>query len=134
MATQNILSAFLKALDEITPTIQTKKPNLTFAPTIGQPYQRVRLLPTAPENPTVGDDYHRENGIFEVILFYPIGNGTAAALTRAELIKNKFTRGTHLVQNGQVINILRTPYVGPEIEGPDYYAVPISIEYFSENF
>ena len=78
MSTQKILSAFLVALDEITPSIPTKKPNVSFTPAVNQPYQRARLLPSPPENPTMGDDYHRENGIFEIVLFYPINGATAA--------------------------------------------------------
>ena len=134
MSVQNILSAFLNRLDAMTPALATKKPNVSYTPVTGTPYQRARLIPNTPEHPTLGDQYHREIGFFEVLLFYPINTGTRAANTRGQGIKTQFARGTTMVQNGQVVKVLRTPTVAPEIEDGDRYIIPVTIEYYSEVF
>ena len=134
MSTQNILSAFLNRLDAMSPALATQKPNVNFTPTTGTPYQRARLLPATPENPTLGDQYHREVGFFEVTLFYPINQGSGLANARADSVKQQFARGVTMVQNGQTVKVLRTPTVSPAIESDDRYIIPISIEYYSELF
>ena len=71
--------------------------NVSFTPTTGKPYQRSALAVLAPENPTLGDDYYREVGFYQVVLSYPKGEGVGNITSMAELVKDYFKRGTTLV-------------------------------------
>ena len=59
--------------------------NAKFSPVTGTAYQSAHLMPAEPDNPVYGDEY-AEQGIFQITLYYPEGNGPAAAMARAELI------------------------------------------------
>lgn len=134
MSNLNILAAFNKRLALLSPALATRLENEPFTPVTGTPYQWVKLLPARPENPTLGDQYHREVGFLQITLMYPIAVAPGAAMARADLIKNHFKRGTSMTQSGQVIKVNRTPVVAAGIESGDRWAVPVSIEYYSEIF
>jgi len=126
--------AFDKKLKTITPAIDTAPENTPFTPVKDQPYQRTQLIPFKPENPTFGDNYHREVGEYQVYLCYPIGKGKGAAFQRAELIKDTFYRGLTLIEGGQEIVIKRTPSISGGFISNDRYIISVSIEYYSSVF
>jgi hypothetical protein len=129
MAILDIKKAFEKRLNSITPSIQTAYEAVSFTPTQGVPYQKVQLSPNQPENPTIGDGYYREVGEFQVFLCYPSNKGTSEVLTRAELVRSYFQRGTTLVEGASEIIIIRTPQIaGTSIIG-DRIIVPVLIQY-----
>lgn len=132
MSILKISAAFEKKLATIASPLSTAYENVPFVPVTGTPYQRVRLLPATPENPTLGDGYYREVGFFEIVLFFPLNNGRADAQTRAEAIKNLFPRGLSMIESGQTVVIPRTPTIGLATQLDDRYIVPITIEYYSE--
>lgn len=134
MSQDKIQRAFEKKLASITPAISTAYENLSFTPVTDVPYQRVQLVPFSPENPTFGDNYHREVGEFQVYLCYPIGKGKGAAAARAALVKDTFYRSLTLVEDLQEIVIRRTPSVGSGFISKDRYVIPINIEYYSSEF
>lgn len=134
MSQLKIRKAFEKKLQQITPAIQTAWESVAFTPTQGVPYQRVQLVPFKPENPTYGDNYHREVGEFQVYLCYPNGKGTQEAQERAELLKNTFYRSLTLVQDGVEIVIRRTPAISAGFITNDRYILSVSIEYYASIF
>lgn len=134
MSELNISAAFESRLASMTPALPTAFENTQFTPQTGVAYQRARLLPAKPENPTIGDAYFREVGFFEVMLFYPINAGRGAAQTRAAAVKSHFKRGTKMTANGQTVRVLTTPTVAAAMQEGDRYIVPITIEYYSEVF
>jgi uncharacterized membrane protein len=134
MSLLKISAAFEKRLKALDSSFPTAVENLPFTPVTGTAYQRIRLLPATPENPTMGDNYHRETGFCEIVLFYHVNTGRGAAQVKAEAIKNHFPRNLSLTEAGQVIKIDRTPSVNVPIQVDDRYCIPITISYFSEIF
>ena len=102
-----------------------------YTPVTGTPYQSVFVLPAEPENPTFGDDFYREQGIFQVSLFYPIGAGTAAAETRAELIRTTFKRGTSMTSGTVTVIVNKTPEISPGRVDGDRWHIPVKIQWFA---
>lgn len=132
MSLLKISAAFEKKLKALDASFPTALENLPYTPVTGTAYQRIRILPATPENPTIGDNYHREVGFCEIVLFYPINTGRGAAQVKAEAIKNHFPRNLSLTEASQVIKLDRTPTVNMPIQDGDRYAIPITISYFSE--
>lgn len=121
-----------KHLLEITPSLATAFEGVTYTPVSGTPYQRVVALPRSTQNPTMGDEYYREIGVLQVFLYYPINTGSGAALARAELIRNKFKRGTTLIDGNVKVHIIYTPSVRGSAVVNDRLMVPVSIDYTAE--
>jgi hypothetical protein len=95
------------------------------------PYQRVDLVPADPDNPTMGDDYYRDTGFFQVMLRYPLGQGTGAALDRAHDLRRHFKRGRVLQHAGVSVVIAATPAIRAGLYDSDRYCVPVRIAYFA---
>jgi hypothetical protein len=129
---ENTKKALEKHLSALTPSLSTAYEGVSFSPVNGAPYQRVQLVPSRPENPTLGDDYFRDNGEFQVFLLYPSNKGTGEVLGRAEALRSHFKRGTTLTEGNSVVQIMRTPYIsGCTIIG-DRVIVPVLIRYSVE--
>lgn len=128
----DIKKALEKHLLALQPSLPTAFPALSFTPEHGTPYQRVQISPQRPENPTMGDDYYRERGEFQVFLCYPSNQGTGEILTRAELVRNHFKRGTTIVEGSRVVLITRTPQIAGETIIGDRVIVPVLITYSVE--
>jgi hypothetical protein len=70
-------------------------------------------------------------GVFYVRLQYPLNQGTAAVLARAELVKSKFIRGISFIAGASSVVVNKTPEVniiGVEL---DRFAVLIKIPFHS---
>lgn len=132
MAIKTIKKLLEKHLSLMTPPISTAYENTNFKPVDGQPYQRVQVTPLSPDNPTLGDDYYRERGEFQVFLAYPVNKGAADALLRAEAVQTHFKRGTVLQEGNIRLHILKTPTVSGSIISGDRYVVPVIIQYEAE--
>jgi hypothetical protein len=107
---------------------------LSFTPTNNVPYQRVNLLRAEPDNLALGSAYHREVGVFQVTLFYPMGAGTNLIEAKAEAIKTHFKRSTGLTNGGRTVLITRTPNVKQVSVDDDRLSLVIDIPYMSEVF
>lgn len=103
--------------------------NVPYSPVAGTPWQRVTLLPTIAENPTMGDGFRRDPGLLEVLLFYPKNGGSQAALARAEVLLAAFKRGTALVDGTQRVLIDAHPYVSATPPDDSWFIVPVNIPY-----
>lgn len=129
-----IRRALEKHLAAMTPAIAIAYENAGFSPQAGIPYQRVNLLPTAPDNSPMSVTNYFEVGIFQVTLVYPSGTGPGAAALRANLLRYHFRRGTTLVEAGVNIRVIRTPAVAGGLIDGGNYNVPVSIRYEAEIF
>lgn len=132
MSIVKISAAFETRLALLSPALATAYENAAYTPVTNTPYQRIKLLPAQPENPTLGDGYYREVGICEIVLFYPINTGRGLAQAKADAIKNHFKRGTAMIEQGITVKVSRTPTVSQGIADGDRYAIPISIFYYCE--
>lgn len=129
MALSAIRQALETALKAVDNAMETSWENVDFTPTGGTPYQDVYLLPAEPGNPAF--EGHREQGIFQVTLKYPMGTGPAAAAVRAELLQTSFKRGNTFTKSGVTVQIERTPEVLPYYIDEDRYCLPVRVRYFA---
>lgn len=114
--------------------IDTAYENVTFIPTAGKPYQKFTLMEAKPDNPTIGAGFKREKGYFEVDLFYPQGQGSGAARSRADSLIASLKRGTALSDGTYQATILPSPYTNPGRGDGDRYMLPVIIPYFANVF
>lgn len=120
-------------LNAMTPALATSWENVPYTPVSGTAYQAAYLLPVT-ENPTMGVDYHRLAGIFQINLFYPLQAGTLTAATRAELIKATFKRGTTMTSGSIKVIVDRTPEIGQGRPDGDRWMIPVKIRWWAEVF
>lgn len=113
--------------------------NMSFQTTAGIPYQEPYLLVAKPDNPTFGPAFHREQGIFQVNLFYPQQIGTGAISQRAELIRSTFPRSSVFSNSGIDVIIDSTPEIWTSVstagtQGDDRWMLPVKISWYSNIF
>ena len=133
----NIRKAFEKmlvALPNGLGSANTAYENVSFTPVSTQPYQLSRLVPLPVENPTLGDNYHREVGFYQVVLSYPKGKGVGALSTMADKVKDYFKRGTTLVEATDKIVVDRTPEISSVYINDTRAEITIRIRYYSDQF
>ena len=122
-----IRRSFEKKLALLTPALATAYENAAFTPVNGTPYQRVHLIPSTPDNSTMGSSLYFERGIFQVTLCYSCGIGPLSIETQAQLLRTHFKRGTSLVEEGVTVTVTDTPRVAPGFPDGDRYTIPISV-------
>ena len=133
----NVRKAFEKmlvALPNGLGSANTAYENVSFIPVSTQPYQLSRLVPLSVENPTLGDNYHREVGFYQVVLSYPKGKGVGALSTMADKVKDYFKRGTTLVEATDKIVVDRTPEISSVYINDTRAEITIRIRYYSDQF
>lgn len=113
---------------------QTAWENAPFTPVTGTPYQKATMLYAAPDNLTMGCNYRREQGILQIDLCYPLNAGNSAAQSQADIIRERFKRGTTLSHGGVNVLIPRTPSKATIGRVDDRYVVSVSINYSAEIF
>ncbi len=133
----SILSALNTRLAALTfsPTMTVSYPNVTFTvPTVGQnaKYLRVTQLPADTFEQGVGfNGTNKYTGIYQVDLFTGNNFGEPNAIAIAEQIIAQFKRGTQLIKNNFIIEILdppsRLPYV--QDDSGSWWMLPIRITY-----
>jgi len=127
----SVRTALETKLNAMTPSLSTAYENVPFTPVTGTAYQRAYLMPATPANPTMGDGYYREQGIFQVTLRYPLQAGPKTAADRAELIRAAFKRGTTLTSGTVSVIIERTPEIGQGRVDGDRWALVVRIRWFA---
>ena len=110
--------------------LTTVPENTSYTPVADTPYQVAYLFPLNPENPTFGDKYYREEGIFRVMLMYPNKKGTGSIQIKAEAIKDYFYRSLTLTEGSVQVIIEKTPSVSSGKVIDDRYSVNVDIKYF----
>ena len=129
MSIASVRTALETKLNSITPALATVWQNVGYKPVTGTPYQACFLMPATPDNPTLGDSYYREQGLFQVSLFYLLKVGAQTAETRAELIRAAFKRGTTMTSGTVKVLVDRTPEIGQGRVDGDRWHVPVKIQW-----
>ena len=117
----------------VKPLMQTSFENTLFVPTVGIPYQSITLISGKVQNPTIGDDFHREVGFLNLRLYYPIGNGSLDAATHAELLRSTFKRGATFAKDGITVVIKGTPEL-TFMTDVDRYVAILKIYFYADIF
>ena len=135
MSLVSIRAALENKLDTVSTNFPTAWENVKFTPKVGTPFQQAFLIPAEPENPTMGDDHHRAVGVFQVSLRYPLLKGSGDAMTRAELIKAAFKRGTSMTSGSVTVIVERTPEIGSGyVDDDEWYVLPVRIRWYADVF
>jgi len=129
MSIASIRTTLETKLNSMAPALATAWQNVKYDPVSGTPYQACYLMPATPSNPTIGDGFYREQGIFQVSLFYPLLAGPGVAETRAELIRTTFKRGTAMASGSIKVMVDTTPEIGQGIVDGDRWHVPVKIRW-----
>lgn len=131
MSQENIRKAFEKKLISYTPVNTISFEAAEFkAPTSGA-YFVCRLIPAEVQNPTFGDNYHREVGVFSVVVCTPVGKGSQLAALKAGELKELFYRSLSLFEGGDCVIVDRTPSIGSGYIDGNKYCIPVRIRYYS---
>lgn len=131
MSIVSVRAALETALNNMTPSLQTAWENVEFITTAGTPYQRVKLLLAAPENPSFGGSLYREHGFLSITLAYPLQVGVKDAQAMAELIRTTFARGNSFTNGGINVIIDRTPEILQGFPEGDRYVLPVRVRFFA---
>lgn len=132
MSALRIKQALEIALATLRPTLPTAFRNVDFSPPRnGAAWQRADVMFSEPYDLDLGSNAHREQGIFQVTLFYPLKQGEQKALTRSELLRRLFHKGAEFINDGVVVIIERTPEVSNGIQDGTYWMQPVKIRFYS---
>lgn len=129
MSIVSVRAALEAKLNAMTPTLAIAWQNVGYTPVTGTPYQACFLLPATPSNPTVGDGFYREQGIFQISLFYPLLAGPGTAEARAQLIRTTFKRGTAMTSGSVSVLVDTTPEIGQGRADDDRWHIPVKIRW-----
>ena len=108
--------------------------NSKYVPLDGIPYLDVMLMMGKPDNPTIGPGFHRDKGIFQVMLQYPFGPGPAATDAMSDLIIASFPKGRSWSATKITLTIAATPYASPGRVDGNRWALPIRVPFFANVF
>lgn len=131
MAIIEIKKAAERHLNSLTPTVPIAWEGVSFTPPTGL-YERVQFTIQPPEDPVLGKGFHRERMTMQVFCLGATNKGTAEVLTRAELIRSHFKKGTVLVEGNVKIHVLTTPQVAGTSTVSDKVICPVLIELVAE--
>jgi hypothetical protein len=106
---------------------------MAFDPPDGM-YQRLQFSVSPPDDPTLGLGYHRERVTAQVFVVDQAGSGTGAAEQYAELVKDRFKKGTTLFESGVRIQILTTPQIAGSVVVQNRLIIPVMIDLVGEVF
>lgn len=128
---KDIKKALETRLLSISPTVPTGFEGVDFNPP-KEMYQFCQVVIRPPTDPVFGKGYYRENVQFQIFVSIPQGKGTGEALSRAELIRNTFQKGTTILEGGVQISVLETPHVGSSSIIANRVMVPIFVNVIGE--
>jgi len=126
-----LLEGKLKAM---TPALSTAWEHVKFTPKTGVAYQLATLLYSDTQNPSVGNNMYREDGIFNVKLAYPVGKGSRNIEARAELIRSTFNRALTLTSGGVNVIVENTPSIEMLQGEKDRAVMLVKINFYTEIF
>lgn len=131
MAIIEIKKAAERHLNTLTPTVPIAWEGVSFTPPVGL-YERVQFSIQSPEDPVLGKGFHRERVTMQVFCLGASNKGTSEVLTRAELVRNHFKKGTVFVEGNVKIHVLSTPQVAGASIVSDKVICPVLIELVAE--
>jgi hypothetical protein len=132
MTIPNIRNALENALASITPAIDIVHENEAYVPVAGRPFCEAYLMVATPSNPTMGDGFYQELGVFQVSLQYPTEAGTADAAAQAELIRALFKRGATFSDGGVTAQIDRTPEISGGVVEADRWKLIVRARWHAD--
>lgn len=124
-----IRAAFATRLQTLSRLPPVAWENVAFTPTAGVAYIRPHLLPGEPvqaEIGTLGQNWH--NGIYQISIYAPAGQGTATISALRDAIIDHFKRGTLLTYSDITVQVVKA-FSGPMLQETDWIHLPLTIRY-----
>ena len=131
MSIRTILEQKLATIAGSLGTVYENLPSSAYVPVAGTPYQTVHLLYADSEDLCITNDMIKDQGIMQVTLYYPLGQGSKAVETRAQLIRSTFTNALQLTDGTDTVRISKTPDIKNMGQSSDRYIYIVSIYYKS---
>jgi uncharacterized membrane protein len=132
MAIIQVKRAAERHLSTLSPAVDTAYEGVSFNAPSNTMYQRVQFSIRPPEDPVLGTGFHRELLTMQVFIAGLTNKGTAEVISRAELIRNHFKKGTVFTEGGVHIHVLRTPQIQGTTIASDRIICPVLIELVAE--
>jgi glycine/D-amino acid oxidase-like deaminating enzyme len=125
------LLAYMAAL-ALTPPLPVAYPGIAFMPPANAPYLRVYFIPNGAERLFIGNgEENLHQGILQVTVVYPAGQGAVTPNDVAGRIADHFGEGTKLVIAGGFIRIDKRPSIAPAMQDTDLIQIPVSINWIA---
>ena len=116
MSLLKIKSTLLQAYVDGAFGLSTAYENRQFEPTTGTPWAAVYVLPNQPSAFSLGSNGSDEHdGILQIDLNYPTGNGDGAVLAKADAIRAVFKHGVSFTLDSQAVSIRQCGRSGARI-------------------
>lgn len=123
--------ALIKHLNLLVPAVATAYEGASFT-SPATLYQRLQFRINQPDDPVFGTGYYRERIEMQIFVNAPTNKGTGEALTRAELLRTHFKKGTTITEDGILIHILETPQISGTMAIGDRIICPVLIDVTAE--
>ncbi len=130
VVTRKLLETHLQGVEAF--SIATAWENTAFKPAAGTPWARVSLLHGKPLNPTLGDGFNREPGIFQIALSYPENTGASDAMTMADALCSNFKRGLVLEEGSVRVLVDKAPSVGGVTSDGAWFRATVSVPFVAD--
>lgn len=116
----------------LAPVHQVAWPNVSFTPPSPRRYLRVSYLPNTTDRLYQGKKgSHRHQGIFQVLVCYPLNGGEAGAREIAGLVANHFPAGLTLYSGSAKVKITKRANISALVTTDTEIQIPVSIAYRS---
>lgn len=106
--------------------------NVPFTPQSGQLYLRAFLLPSGTYNDDLAGEQRRFQGLFQVSVVAPAGQGPGSAESVVTELAALFPLNYSEIVDGLIIQIMSPVEQGPEIPDDTEYTTPASFSYRAE--
>lgn len=124
----NIKKALERKLSQVAGSVPTAYEGVEFTPPVDLMYQRAQIIFNNLQDPSFPIGYHRENVQLQIFVCDIKGKGTAAAITRAELLRTVFHKGWSTTEGNVLIRSLETPRIGSVFITNDRVVLPVLID------
>lgn len=131
MSILKIKKAIERHLNTLTPAVPIAFEGVSFTPP-STLYQACQIQIDDPDDPVYGRGYHRERFRLNVFIVGPTNKGTAEVIARAELVRERFKKGTFLLEDGIRIHVLETPRIAGCATAQDRVVCPVLIPIVAE--
>jgi hypothetical protein len=121
-------------LNAVAPNLPTAFENVPYTPAQGTAWQRAQVLKAPTANPTMGDGFTRELGIFQITLNYPENPGAQAAEAQAKVLRDWFARGLSLDSGKVHVLVDQAPYESSGLNNGAWFVVVVSVPFHADIF
>lgn len=123
--------AIERKLKTLNPSLPTAYENVKFIPPTST-YLKLQYVTTKPDDPVFNNFYYREYLETQIFICDELNIGASKATLIAESIRSLFDKGTHLVEDGYSIHVLKTPQIAGSATTLDRFVIPVLISFVIE--